>query len=123
MGGSIGLTVAKNMRERFARIVMLNVALPVGKFRNDQTAGHQERPSLYKEVQSFLPQINWKLFMHLGGKYLPVSILLNMVTEQIPENIAKAYKVWYNEIKEGLALFANPLILGPVPQCLVPRRC
>ncbi len=98
-GGLLGLTIAANHSERFARLVVLNTFLPTG----------EETPS-----DAFL---QWRAFSERIGTKMKVGRLIAQTITQydLPDGIIAAYDAPYpdNSYKAGAAIF--PLLVPISP--------
>ncbi|MFZ0548927.1 MAG: haloalkane dehalogenase, partial [Candidatus Promineifilaceae bacterium] len=99
-GGLIGLTVAANHPERFARLVILNTFLPVGK---------EPMPEAFT---------TWRSFSERVGLRLPVGRIIRGACanpDAISDEVIAAYEAPYPErkYKAGAAVF--PLLVPVTP--------
>lgn len=62
-GGITGLTVVKDSPHFFARLVIMNTALPVGI---------SFKPATLFQVHNFTPFLTWRTFVQLFEMYLPI---------------------------------------------------
>ncbi len=99
-GGLIGLTVAANQPDRFARLVILNTFLP---------SGNEQYPEAF---------MNWRTFAERTGLRLPVGRIIRGACANpgaIPNEVIAAYEAPYPEraYKAGAAAF--PLLVPMSP--------
>jgi haloalkane dehalogenase len=100
-GGLIGLTVAANHQDWFARLVILNTYLPTGK---------EQLPE---------PFFNWRTFVERTGLRLPVGRVIRGACanpDAIPDEVIAAYEAPFpeREYKAGAAAF--PLLVPISPE-------
>jgi haloalkane dehalogenase len=99
-GGLIGLTVAANHQERFARLVILNTFLP---------SGYDQMPEAFT---------NWRAFAERTGLRLPVGRVIRGACanpDAIPDEVIAAYEAPYPEraYKAGAAAFPRLVPMTP----------
>lgn len=100
-GGLIGLTVAANHPDRFARLVILNTFLPTG---------HEDKPEAFT---------NWRLFAERMGLKLPVGRVIRGACanpDAVSDEVIAAYEAPYPDqsYKAGAAIF--PLLVPMSPE-------
>lgn len=98
-GGSLGLAIAANEEQRFARLVVLNTFLPTG----------QEKIS-----DAFL---QWRAFSQKVGKRMQVGRLISQTIThyELPADIIAAYDAPYpdDSYKAGAAVFPSLVPISP----------
>ncbi|MCP4363621.1 MAG: alpha/beta fold hydrolase [Chloroflexi bacterium] len=96
-GGLIGLTVATQLPERFARLVIMNTGLP----------GGEPMPDAF---------LQWRQFCERAGRQLPIGrILQNGTFNQLPPEVIAAYNAPFpdDSYKAGAAVW--PLMVPTQP--------
>ena len=98
-GGLLGLTIATQLPERFARLVIMNTGLPTG---------------LFPMPEAFM---QWRAAAERFGNKLPVGrIIQNGTVSQLPKEVVAAYEAPFpdEQFKAGAAVF--PLLIPLTPQ-------
>ena len=98
-GGLLGLTIAANKGERFARLVVLNTFLPTGE---------------EKVSEAFL---QWRAFSQKVGTRMQVGRLIaqTITNYELPDDIIAAYDAPYpdDSFKAGAAVFPSLVPIAP----------
>ena len=98
-GGLLGLTIAANQGERFARLVVLNTFLPTGE---------------EKVSEAFL---QWRAFSQKVGTRMQVGRLIaqTITNYELPDDIIAAYDAPYpdDSFKAGAAVFPSLVPIAP----------
>lgn len=98
-GGLLGLTIATQLPERFARLVIMNTGLPTGMF---------PMPEAFMQ---------WRAASERFGTKLPVGrIIQNGTVTQLPKEVVQAYEAPFpdEQYKAGAAVF--PLLIPLKPE-------
>ena len=97
-GGLLGLTIATQLPERFARLVIMNTGLPTGMF---------PMPEAFMQ---------WRAAAERFGTKLPVGrIIQNSTVTKLPREVVKAYEAPFPDetYKAGAAVFPLRIPLKP----------
>lgn len=100
-GGLIGLPVAADHPERFARLVIMNTGLPIG----DQHIG-----------EGFMA---WRNFAEKAGRELPIGFIFSRsVTqrERMPKEVQAAYEAPFPDASYKAGVAAFPLLVPIAPE-------
>jgi haloalkane dehalogenase len=100
-GGLIGLPVAADLQERFARLVIMNTGLPIG----DAPLG-----------EGFMA---WRAFAEKAGREMPIDVVFTrsvMKRERMPKEIRAAYEAPFPDERYKAGVAAFPLLVPISPQ-------